>query len=92
MAAVNKRLLLLIAIRIIVKHRERQRRRNQVTCRGRRKHRFWVRPIYKQRNILGSHKILFKMLRASDRENFFRYLMLLHILKKRKMCNTLRKR
>ena len=78
MAAVNKRLLLLIAIRIIVKQRQR-RRRNQVTCRERRKHKFWVRPIYKQRNVLGSHKILFETLRAPDRENFFRYLLLLHI-------------
>ena len=92
MAAVNKRLLLLIAIRIIVKQRQRQRRRNQVTCRGRRKHKFWVRSIYKQRNVLGSHKILFETQRASDKENCFRYLMLLHILKKRKMCNTLRER
>ena len=79
MAAVNKRLLLLIAIRIIVKQRQRQRRRNQVTCWGKRKHKFWVRPIYKQRNVFGSHKILFETLRVSDRENFFRYLLLLHI-------------
>ena len=43
MAAVNKRLPLLIAIRIIVKQRQRQRRRNQVACRGRRKDKFWVR-------------------------------------------------
>ena len=79
MVAVNKRLLLLIAIRIIVKQRQRQGRKNQVTCRGRRKHKFWVRAIYKQINFLGSHKILFETLRASGRENFFRYLLLLHI-------------
>ena len=91
MAAVSMRLLLLIAIRIIVKQRQRQRRRNQVTCRGRRKHKFWFRPIYKQRNVLGSHKILFET-RTGGLEDFFRYLLLLHIWKERKICNTLRKR
>ena len=79
MTAVNKRLLLLIVIRTIVKQRQRQRRTNQVTCRGRRKHKLWVCPIYKQRNVFGSHEILFETLRVSDRENFFRYLLLLHI-------------
>ena len=71
MAAVNKRLLLLIAIRIMVKQRQQQQqRRNQVTCRGRRKHKFWVRPIYKQRNVLGSHKILFEATRIRQGELF----------------------
>ena len=78
MATVNKRLLLVIAITIIVKQRQRQRRRNQVACRGRRKHKFWVCPIYKERNVLGSHKTLFETLRASDRDNFFSYLLLIH--------------
>ena len=37
-----------------------------------RKHRFWIREIYKQRDKQGVFSNLLRELRLGDRENFFR--------------------
>ena len=70
MAATNKRFMLLLALNIIAKRRRRRRYNNSSTKELRK---YWVRPLFRQREELGSFNILFKQMRQNDREQFFRY-------------------
>ena len=47
----------------------------------RRKHRFWVREIFKQRDQQGVFSNLLRELRLGDRENFFRFVFLSSYMK-----------
>ena len=68
MATLNKRYLLLLALRIIINRRGRRR---FVLIPNLRK--VWVCPLFCQREEFGSYNILFKELWLNDREQFFRY-------------------
>ena len=45
---------------------------HKVERKKKRKHRFWIREIYKQRDQQGVFSNLLRELRLGDRENFFR--------------------
>lgn len=63
MAALNRRLLLILAIyRIYKRNRDRSAKR-----------RFWVRDVFTRRSQLGQYNTLLQELRQNDREYHFRF-------------------
>lgn len=70
MENIEEGLLLLRANVFLLSVLKRQRRQLQ----GRRKHQYWIRSIFLQRQKLGDFHTLVKELRTSDREYFFRYM------------------
>ena len=65
MAILNKRLLLAVAIKVIINRRHRRDFQN-FRCR------FWINPVFTQRNASGFFMNLIEEMRKDDREMYFR--------------------
>ena len=63
----RKKILMLLILRRSSRRRQEERRKPV-----RRKRRWWVREIFTRRQELGEYNRLFKELKLSDREYFFR--------------------
>ena len=57
---------------LVLLYLRRRLRNRDVLARTRRRKRWWVRPMYQERKKLGQYHTLYRTLRDTDREMFFR--------------------